>query len=51
MRHDQAGEAGGNILRIDLTHKQVFMMATLIEELRREQHHMARFANGAVGAV
>jgi hypothetical protein len=29
-------------------HKQAYVMAMLIEELRRKQQHMADFANGAV---
>ncbi len=44
VRHDRAGEAGGNVkiiilraIGIDLTHKQAHMVAELIEELRKEQ--------------
>ena len=33
---------------IDLMHKQAYMMAKLIEELRREQQHMVDFANGVM---
>ena len=33
---------------IDLMHKQAYMMAMLIEELRREQQHMVDFANGVM---
>ena len=36
------------ILRAIGMHKQAYMMATLIEELRREQQHMVDFANGVM---
>ncbi len=39
---------GGNVraIGIDLMHNQAYVMAKLIEELRREQQHTVDFANG-----
>ncbi len=33
---------------IEIRHKQAYMMATLIQELRNEEQFMADFANGVV---
>ncbi len=33
---------------IEVTHKQAYMMATLVQELRSEEQLMADFANGVV---
>jgi hypothetical protein len=33
---------------IEVTHKQAYIMATLIQELRNEEQFMADFANGVV---
>jgi hypothetical protein len=33
---------------IEVLHKQAYMMATLIQELRNEEQFLADFANGVV---
>ena len=53
MRNARSGEeSSGRILRaigIEVMHKQAYMMATLVQELRNEEQFMADFAHGAAG--
>ncbi len=53
MRNVRGGEesSGKKIMRaigIEVLHKQAYMMAALVQELRNEEQFMADFANSVV---